>query len=421
MRNSLTRASLCLFLGLFAQQFVKAPTAWADPSGTSSQPATLTPQEGEIVSSHSRWGYGQSAIVTESVLQRLDGSQVVIHQLGGSVEGLSMRVSHHPAVLQVGDRVAIDTTSGQSLSGKRFVQLNEIRSRHSPTLGDKYESSRDFVRAANTNNTAIFWLSGCAFINTATEGSQDIAGDTEFQVIDEVLKSWQNDTRSCSQFELINDGKLDSEVGLDGVNLIKFRETRWCRPATDDDPEKCHEEAAAGITTIFFNNKSSSGVDGSIVDADIELNSVNFAFAVNGQSNGNEQCQSDLANTLAHEMGHFLGLSHTCRLANDPPTDSFGVTIPLCTQVSTETAIIDATMYNFQRCAETKKASLESDDIAGMCSIYPSANHPGECKRATLGTGGCCAVAGNKAPTPPLALLLLLCLPVFLLRRRWQQ
>ncbi len=388
-------------------------SSWADPA--------INTHEGSIISSRSRWGYDHNAIVTESVLLRADGSEVVIHQLGGSIDGLSMRVSHHPALLRVGERVQIDSAVGQSLRGKRFHQLERIRSRHSDPNQPKENSTQEFVRAANADNTPIFWKSGCAFVNTAVEGSTQIAGDLEFDVIDDVLKSWQDNTRSCSQFELINDGPLDSEVGLDGINIIKFRDDRWCRPATDDDPEKCHEEAAAGITTIFFNNKSSSGLNGSIVDADIELNGVNFAFAVDGQSGGTQQCQSDLANTLAHEMGHFLGLSHTCRLANNPSTDSFGVTIPLCTQETNNPAITDPTMYNFQRCAETKKATLESDDIAGMCSIYPSAEHANECKRATFDTGGCCSIAGNKGPeTPPSGLLALLLLPFLLLRRRSQ-
>ena len=36
-------------------------------------------------------------------------------------------------------------------------------------------------------------------------------------------------------------------------------------------------------------------------------------------------------------------------------------------------------MFNFQDCGETKKETLEPDDIDAICTIYPTAKDPGTC------------------------------------------
>ena len=83
------------------------------------------------------------------------------------------------------------------------------------------------------------------------------------------------------------------------------------------------------------------------------------------------------------------------RTSSDPARiDDKGNPVPSCAQV-TDPAITDATMYNFQECGETKKASLAPDDIAAVCSVYPVAKDPEECERVTneSGCGGCAAGA----------------------------
>lgn len=390
-------------------------------------PAIADPLTGVVVESEARWAYGHRAIVTESTVERSDGSRVTVHQLGGSRDGVGMRISHGHHILRGGDDVRLDVTPTRTTSGRQLYQLRDIVSlRPGPAPGDdKLETRRDFVRTANSSGADIFWASGCAFLSPSSEGSAQIAGDTEFEVIDQVLATWQSETRSCSKFELINEGPDDREVGLDGINLIKFREGLWCRPASDDDPQECYDEAAAGLTTLFFIDDSSSGRNGEIIDADIELNGVNFALAVGGQSSGTQNCQADLANTLTHEVGHFLGLDHTCWAGGPRLLDDSGNLVPECSGPGVTTEITDATMYNFQSCGETKKATLEADDIAGMCAIYPAALHPDECKPADIDPAGCCSIAGTRA-TPfssrrgPTLLLLLGLMALVGLRSRLQ-
>src|SRR5690606_30111279 len=158
--------------------------------------------------------------------------------------------------------------------------------------------------------------------------------------------------------DLVDVGTEEREVGRDFVNTIKFRDDRWCRPAVDDDPERCFNAQAAGVTTVTFIDEPTDERDGEIVDADVELNNVTFRITVEGQGTGSAPCSADLANTLVHELGHLLGLEHTCRGAMDPErVDHTGAAVPLCTSTS-DPVITEATMYPYQECGETKKTSL---------------------------------------------------------------
>jgi uncharacterized protein (TIGR03382 family) len=65
-------------------------------------------------------------------------------------------------------------------------------------------------------------------------------------------------------------------------------------------------------------------------------------------SYGQDLCvYQDLQNTLTHESGHFIGLAHS--------------------------PVPGATMNATTQPGETLKRSLSSDDIAGVCAIYPQA------------------------------------------------
>jgi MYXO-CTERM domain-containing protein len=247
----------------------------------------------------------------------------------------------------------------------------------------------------------LFWESGCVFVTVDADGTKQIAGDTEFNVIAAAITAWNNGVASCSYMQIINQGKKAMEVGRDNTNLIKFRDVSWCRPATKDDPMRCHPDTAAGITTATYVDDSGSDRDGAIVDADIELNGENFAISVNGQTLGTENCNSELQNTLTHELGHMLGLEHTCLAPGDPPRiDDKGGEVPVCGLASV--AQQNATMFNFQDCGENKKETLEPDDIAGICGVYPIADDPGTCEPVG-DDGGCCNT--GTGPVGPLALL----------------
>ncbi len=360
-----------------------------------STPASAATLEGTVIATESRWSRGHTIIVTERVVEAAYGSRITVQQVGGSTEGIAMRRSHSLPVLARGDQVVGTAEVASLANGGRAMQLTSVAHLRRASTTAKNGASMEFVRTQNKAGAQIFWASGCALVHVDEAGSSDISGDQEFVVIDEVLGHWEATTRGCSEFSLVNEGTTTSEVGFDGTNVIKFREDQWCRPATEDDPQDCYDQAAAGITTLFFVDDADSSRNGEILDADIELNSVNFAFAVDGSSAGSAQCQADLANTLTHEVGHFLGLDHTCWVGGERLEDDEGRTVPSCGSPTIDADLTEATMYNFQSCGETKKASLEQGDVDGFCGIYPQGEHPSSCEPANIASAGCCTVAAG--------------------------
>jgi MYXO-CTERM domain-containing protein len=347
---------------------------------------------GEVVSSHSRWARRRAEIVTESVIRTASGAEVTVRQLGGSVDGIGMVVLHSSVpLLRVGDRVSARVAVARDRRGRVSRPVREVY-----TMGGA--GSIPFVRTeATKTRVQLAWESGCAQLFFDSAGTTHVEGDLEFEEMQRVLTRWRHDVQDCSFFNLQYEGLIDSEVGLDGVNVVKFREERWCRPATDEEPEECYDANAAALTTLHFIDDRSSDRNGTLLDADVEFNAINFTVAIDHQSTvENGPCESDLANTFTHEIGHLMGLDHTCWSGSGVQlTDDEGVPLLECSRgEALPEKIREATMYAFQDCAETKKASPAADDIAGVCAIYPIEDDPSECRAADLNPGGCCAVAG---------------------------
>jgi hypothetical protein len=370
--------------------------------------------EGDVVAAHSYWTNDGSRIVTEATVHTPDGD-VVVSQLGGSVDGVGMIQLPGPAMLAVGMTVAVAAHHDLDLAQHDHVVLDSVKVLADPA---------GFVRTGPTKSGHyLYWESGCVFVTPDSAGTAAIAGDAEFAVIEASVATWNDHTHSvtCSYLQVMLDPPAPMEVGNDKVNVIKFRDTTWGRPAVGNDPARTYEPAAAGITTATYIDDPKSDRDGAILDADVELNGVDFAITIDSQPlNGGDAV---LQNTLTHELGHLQGLEHPCRVGNDPPRkDDLGNDVPSCNG-NLPAKITEATMYNFQDPGETKKESLSDDDIQAICSIYPTAKDPKTCAPvganggAAGGGGGCCSTSGP-FDRPDLGLLLTGATVLVVLRRR---
>ena len=99
---------------------------------------------------------------------------------------------------------------------------------------------------------------------------------------------------------------------------------------------------------------------GVIRRAVIEINDERFDFA--DITNLGKACDDkyyDLTAVITHEAGHFVGLDHT--------------------NVTTERARDAPTMSLVVGVCELDKISLEDDDIAGFCLLYPRGLLSGNC------------------------------------------
>ncbi len=176
---------------------------------------------------------------------------------------------------------------------------------------------------------------------------------------------------------------FDEDDGRD--NLILFRSELCAEVVSRNDPcwddGDCaneHDCWAFGDGVIAVTTTSFRQDTGEILDADIEFNEGSFLFTVadgapcaRGETEG---CVStDVGNTATHEIGHLLGLDHS--------------------------RVPGSTMFASAPLGEVAKRDLSTDDIEGLCSIYPAGGRADVCEEAfgqrrEDGGGGCATASG---------------------------
>ncbi len=272
-----------------------------------SQPRDVT---GTVESAAAHWTDSRR-IVTEAVIRDDTGHLTRVRQLGGTVDGIGMRLIPAPTLLRAGDSVRVriaPTPAGAATPAPARVLDVELRAA-SPDA--PRPTALPYVRTTNTSGAQLYWSSGCVYLTYDIDGTRGVPGDAEFGAMDAALDSWRTALGSCSYLQIVSDPPADVEVGYDHKNVVVFRDDRWCRPAVGKDPEECYDGSAAGLTTLYFVDDDTSKRNGEILDADIELNDVDFAMAVDGVTTA-QGCVSEVQNTFTHEAGHLLGLDHTC-------------------------------------------------------------------------------------------------------------
>ena len=237
---------------------------------------------------------------------------------------------------------------------------------------DLKKAACEVVDGCNISGKTLFWVSSVVMWDVQKDDSK--SGITSAQldsVVTSAFDRWQNAARAEGGHPRItlvdrgpiSCGKAEYNQAQPNANVITFHDATWPYGA-----DSAIETLA--LTTVFFN-----GDTGEIYDADVEINTNQAEFAL-----ANPQYpEVNLNAVLTHELGHFLGLSHS--------------------------AIGDATMFSsYMPGMET----LKTDDIAAICASLP----PGRMTRDTLDPrhgfsgdcgkpqeGGCAATIGNK-PQP---------------------
>lgn len=152
-------------------------------------------------------------------------------------------------------------------------------------------------------------------------GTPDTNG--EFTAIQSSLQTWSSANHSNLSFVY---GGTTSRIpqGLDGFNDIGWIESNWP-----------YASSAIGVNVWWFDGNPNSR---QLIESDIFFNGVSYGWTTTGQTG-----RMDVQNIATHELGHALNLQ-----------DLYGNTDD------------EKTLYGFSSANETKKRSLETDDISGV-------------------------------------------------------
>jgi hypothetical protein len=306
-----------------------------------------------------------------------------------------------------------------------------------PALAYVRTTDRSTGRALAWPVPAVSWHLNRDWPHTAPSCQVSASGDPTLDAIRASFTQWE---QPCADLRLLYAGESgETRVGAGGTggNVVVFRRG-WCSqnpavvdPATGAIKDSCFSAAdgdCGGTHDCFQDSTScigsSSCVDwgvvaltsvlydpttGRIMSADIEVNGWDGAPATVGGlpphgwyftcfpgaqpaicgSTGTSTTYGaspscsyiDLQNTVTHEVGHFVGLAHPCTTTGG----SAGVPSCSATPPPGEIAYALRTMAPTTTPGDVLKRDLSSDDVAGVCDIYPA------------GAGGCGCGAGGGA------------------------
>jgi len=327
---------------------------------------------GAVVAAHAR--DAGDVIVTESQVRRSDGTLVRVVQLGGVVDGIAEVYSHQPAPLVRGDVVDLAT-------------LQVVSTAVTPGT-----AQYGIVHTASSK-LPVWRASACNQVHFGASIT-----DAQAQVIEAAFDAWSAAAAGCGPLVLAR-GPERLRAVADGLDSIHVLTDRWCRPATETEPELCYSPDATGITRLRFVDDPFAADDGRIIEADVLLNAVNYRLDVVDPARATTAI--DLPSVVTHELGHLLGISHSCGTGGEAwPLDHAGNAVPDCEGLAPTSPAALSTMFYKLGAGEIAQRSLEPVDRVAACSLARGT----ECTIDVTGGTGC---SSSRPSSLGIALVLL--------------
>ncbi len=181
----------------------------------------------------------------------------------------------------------------------------------------------------------LFWRSQCVGFSLDAHGTVNLPFEEVKPVLLEAFQSWGSGLPCGTEpasFVFSYSGEVScqrAEINRSGgnANIVLFQDSKWIYSGVDNTLAK---------TTVTYDNET-----GEIVDADMEINFANNQFVTSGV----DEHTYDMLAVVTHEVGHFIGIDHS--------------------------NVEGATMESRYDPGSTSLRSLEDDDLAALCTVYP--------------------------------------------------
>lgn len=198
------------------------------------------------------------------------------------------------------------------------------------------DCTTDPVTMCPSEGEPIAWAGSCLSYSVQRDGLPAVTHDDLRSASDAAFRAWQEASCPSSNappsisvrdlFGVTTCGRVEYNARQANANIIVIRDT-WDAPNN-----------VLAITTVSFGPKT-----GEIFDADMEINGL-----LPLSTGPLEPNKYDLQSIITHEAGHFLGLAHSTKNCPDGAT--------MCPKA-------DPGTDDFR--------TLDDDDVAGICTIYP--------------------------------------------------
>jgi hypothetical protein len=234
------------------------------------------------------------------------------------------------------------------------------------TVSTLSEQALAYVHSQSSLGRPLRWESPCVTLYAQQdELPAPLTAEVVLRAARGAARVWSRPALACTELSISARPSPEpvARASQNGRNEIVFLKDKWCRQP-DDPAQPCYDRRTLAVTTVLSRKE-----DGSIVEADIEVNAVDYRWRDLSERVGDPTAQ-DLQTVLTHELGHLIGLNHTCAEDDERRmSDHTGKEVPYCTAASP--ALRGTIMYPSHLGVAAIRRILSTDDARAACGIYP--------------------------------------------------